>query len=98
MSMSKVTLWGNLELGGICIGMSGMELSKAMGGIGPRLHKGVKGKGFRGNVGKNVQRMSGNNVREVRDDSNAVPGIRSLVQRCISGWSSVRKSRGRIRT
>jgi hypothetical protein len=42
--------------------------------------------------------MSGNDVREVRDYSNAVPGIRSLVSRSVDGWGGMRKSRGRVRT
>jgi len=49
-------------------------------------------------MGKDIKRMSGNSIGKVRDDSNAVPGIRSLVRRCISRRSSVRKSRGRFRT
>ena len=77
--MSIMAPWGNPELGGIPVSMSGMELSKAMSGIGPRAHEGAKGKRFGGNTGKNVQRMSGNNIGEVRNNSNAVPGIRSLI-------------------
>jgi hypothetical protein len=57
----------------------------------------VKGNRFRGNTREDIERVSRNGIRKVRDDGNAVPGIRSLVQRCVSGWSSVRKSRGRIR-
>jgi len=79
MGMSKVAPWGKPELGGIPISSSGIEYSKAMGGIGPRAHKRAKGERFRGNMGKNVQRMSRNDIGEVRDYSNAVPGIRSLV-------------------
>ena len=54
MGMSKVAPWGKPELGGIPISSSGIEYSKAMGGIGPRAHKRVKGERFRGNTGKNV--------------------------------------------
>jgi len=43
------------------------------------MHKGAKGKGVGGNAGKNIKRVSGNDIREVRDDSNAVLGIRSLI-------------------
>jgi hypothetical protein len=96
--MSKVTPRGNPKLGGIPISTSGVELSKAMSGIGLRAHKRAKGKGFRGNIGKNVQRMSRNNVREVRDDRNTIPGIRSLVGRYVSRRGGMRKSSGRIRT
>jgi hypothetical protein len=78
--------------------MSGMKLGEAAGSVGPRAHKGANGKGFGGNTGNNVKGMSGNNVGEVRDYSNAVPGIRGLVRRHVSGWSGMGKSRGRIRT
>jgi hypothetical protein len=36
-------------------------------------------------------------VREVRDYSNAVPGIRGFVTRRVNGWGGMRKSRGRVR-
>jgi len=42
--------------------------------------------------------LSRNSVREVRDDSYAVPGIGSLVDRCVSRRGGMRKSRGRVRT
>ena len=77
--MGEMASWGNPELGGIPVSTSGAELSKAMSGIGPRAHKGVKGKGFRGNVGEDIKRMSRNGIREVGDNGNAVPSIRSLV-------------------
>jgi hypothetical protein len=77
--VSEMTLRGNPELSRVAVSTAGMELSKVVSSIGPQVHKGAKGKGFRGNIGKNVQRMSGNNVREVRDHSNAVPGIRNLI-------------------
>jgi hypothetical protein len=79
MSMSKMAPQGNPELGWIPISMSGMELSKALSGIGLGMHKRAKGERFGGNVGKNVQRMSRDDVGEVIDDGNVVPGIRSLV-------------------
>jgi hypothetical protein len=50
-----------------------------------------------GNTGENIKRVSWNNVREARDYSNAVPGIRSIVGRHVSGRGSMRKSRGRFR-
>jgi hypothetical protein len=77
--MSEMTPRGNPELGRVTVSTSGMELSKVMSSIGPRAHKGVKGKGFGGNVGENIERMSGNGVGKVRDDSNTVSGIWSLV-------------------
>ena len=54
MGVSKMALWGNPEFGGIPVSTSGTELSKPVSSIGPQVHKGVKGKGFRGNMGKNV--------------------------------------------
>jgi hypothetical protein len=49
-------------------------------------------------VREDIKRVSRNSIREVGDDSDAVPSIRCLVGRCISRQRSVRKSRGRIRT
>ena len=73
------------------------ELHKAVGSVWPRAHKGADSDGFRGNMGKDIKGMGRDNVREVRDHGNAVPGIRSLVGRGVNGWGSVRKSRGRVR-
>ena len=70
---------GNPELSRVTVSASGMELSEAVGSIGPRMHERSKGNGLRGNIGKNVKRVSGNGIREVRDDSNAVLSIRSLI-------------------
>jgi hypothetical protein len=67
------------EFCGVSISTSRAELGKAMSSIWPRVHKRVKGNGFWGNMGENVERVSGNNIREVRDYGNAVPSIRSLV-------------------
>ena len=89
---------GNIELEKVPVSMSGIELGETVSTIGPRAHKGAKGEGFRGNMGENVKGMSRNGIGKVRDDSNTVPSIRSLVRRCVSRWSSVRKSRGRVRT
>jgi hypothetical protein len=69
-----------------------------MGRVQPGVHKGVKGNGFGGNAGENIKGVSRDNIREVRDYSNAVPGIGSLVDRGINRWGRVRKSRGRVRT
>ena len=69
-----------------------------MGSIQPGVHKGPKSNRFRGNVGKDIKGVSRNNIGEVRDYSNAVPDIRSLVSRSVIGWCSMRKSRGRVRT
>ena len=78
--------------------MSGAELSKAVSGIRPGAHKGAKSNGFRGKAWKDIKRVSGDNVREVRGYSNAVPGVGSLVGRGVNGRGRARKSRGRFRT
>jgi hypothetical protein len=91
-------LRGNPECHRVSVNMSGMELSEAVRGIRPRMHKGMHSYRLRSNMGKDVQRMGRDDIREVRDYSNAVPSIRSIVGRCVNGWGSVRKSRGRVRT
>ena len=58
----------------------------------------MKGDRFRGNAREDIKRVSRDGIREVRDDSNAVPGIRSLVCGGVSRQSGMRKSRGRVRT
>jgi hypothetical protein len=98
MGVSEVAPRGEPELCVLSVSMSRVELGEAMGSIWPRAHKGAKGKGFGGNTGKDIKRVSGNDVREVRDYSNAVPGIRSFVGGCVSSWGRVRKSKGRVRT
>jgi len=74
-----MTSRGDPEFGRIAVSTSGMELSKAVSSIRPRVHKGAKGSGFGGNTGENIKRVSRNGIREVRDNSNAVPSIRSFV-------------------
>jgi len=89
---------GRPELCGVSISASGMEVGKAMSSIWPTAHKGAKGNGFRGNTRKDIKGMSSDDVGEVRDYANAVPGIRSLVGWCVNRWGGMRKSGGRIRT
>ena len=96
--MSEVSLRSDPQCHRISVSMSRMEFSKAMRGIGLGAHKGVHSHRFRSNVGENIKGMGGNNVREVRDYSNAVSGIRSIIERHINGRGSIRKSRGRVRT
>jgi hypothetical protein len=88
---------GEPKLCGVSISTSGLEVGKAVSSIWPMAHKGAKGNWFRGNARKDIKGMSGDNVREVRDYSNAVPSIRSLIGGCVNGWGGKRKSRGRVR-
>ena len=97
MGVSKMALRGKPKLCRVSVSAVRVELSKAVGSVWPGAHKGVKGKGFRGNAGKDIEQVSGNYVREVRDYGNAVPGIGSL-GRCVNGQGGMRKSRGRVRT
>jgi hypothetical protein len=95
--MSKVAPRGEKELCVVSVSASRMELSKTMGSIWPTAHEGAKGNGFRGNTGEDIKRVGGDDVREVRDHSNAVPGIGNLVGRGVNRWGRVRKSRDRVR-
>ena len=96
--MSEMASRGEEELCVIPVSTSRMELSKAMGSIWPTAHERAKGDGFGGNAGKDIKGMGGDNVREVRDYGNAVPGIGSFIGRGVNGRGRVRKSRGRVRT
>ena len=91
--MSEVASRGKPKLCGVSISTARPELGKTVSSIRPGAHKRTKGNRFRGNAGKNVKRVSRNNVREVRDYSNTVPSIRSIVQGHVSRRSSMRKSR-----
>ena len=79
MSMSKVPSGGKPKLCGVSISVSGAEVSKVMSSIGPMAHKGTKGNWFRGNTWKDIKGMSRDDVRELRDYGNAVPGIGSFI-------------------
>jgi hypothetical protein len=96
--VSKVPSRGKPKLCEVSVSASRMELGKAVSRVRPAAHKGVDSNRFRGNTGKDIKGMGGDNVREVRDYSNAVPGIGSLLRRGVNGWSGMRKSRGRVRT
>jgi len=48
-------------------------------------------------MGENIKGVGRNDLREVRDYSNAVPGIRNIIGGRVSRWGSVGKSRGRVR-
>ena len=97
MSMSEVATRGKPELPRVSVSMSGVEVGKAGGSIWPAAHKGAKGNWFRGNARKDIKGMGRDNVREVRDYSNAVPGVGSLIGRGVNGQCRMRKSRGRVR-
>jgi len=47
---------------------------------------------------EDIKGVSRNSIREVRDNSNAVPAIGGFIEGCLSRQRSVRKSRGRFRT
>jgi len=96
--VSKVPSRGKPKPYDVSISALGMELGEVVSSVWPTAHKGAKGNGFRGNVGKDIKRMSRDNVRKVRDHGNAVPGIRSLIGRGVNGRCGMRKSRGRVRT
>jgi hypothetical protein len=74
-----------LELYKITISMKGMELSKAMRSVWPRMYKRVKRERLGGNTGEDIKRVSRNNVREARDYSDAVLGIGGLKEGSIIG-------------
>jgi hypothetical protein len=97
MCVSEVPSRGKPELCGVSVSASRTELGKTMSSVRPAMHQGADGNGFRGNTGKDIKGMGRDDIREVRDYSNAVPGIGSLVRRGVNGWSGMRKSRGRIR-
>jgi hypothetical protein len=97
VGISEVALRGKPKLCRVSISILGTEVSKVVSSIWPAVHKGVKGNGFGGYTGKDIKGMYRNNLREVRDYGNAVPGIGSLVGRCVNGWGGMRKSRGRVR-
>jgi hypothetical protein len=98
MGVSKMAPRGEEEFCVATVSALRMELSEAMGSIRPAAHEGAKSNGFGGNTGKDIKRMGRDNIREVRDYGNAVPGIGSLIGRGVDGWGRVRKSRGRVRT
>jgi hypothetical protein len=97
MGVSKMALRGKPKLCGVSVSALRAELSEAVSSVWPAAHEGSKGNGFRGNVGEDIKRMSRNDVREVRDYSNAVPGVRSFIGRSVNGWCGMRKSRVRVR-
>ena len=96
--MSEMASRGKPEFHGILVSVLRAELSKVVSSIQPAVHKRAEGNGFRGNTREDIKRMSRNNVREVRDHGDAVPGVGSLIGRGVNGWCSMRKSRGRVRT
>jgi hypothetical protein len=98
MSMSKVAPRSKPELCRVSVSTLRAELSKVVSSVRPGAHKRAKGNGFRGNAGKDIKGMGGDNIGEVRDYSNAVPGIGSLIGRSVNRQCGMRKSRGRVKT
>jgi hypothetical protein len=88
---------GEPKLCGISVSASRMECGEVMSSVWPMAHKGAEGDRFGGNTGKDIKGVSGNDIGEVRDYGNAVPGIGGLVGRGVNGQGRVRKSRGRVR-
>jgi hypothetical protein len=77
--------------------MVGTKDSETMHIVGPRSHKATKVKGFRGKTWEDIKWVSGNDIRELRDNSRGrwghIPGLGDRVSiGRIRG-----KSRGRIR-
>jgi hypothetical protein len=48
-------------------------------------------------VRKDIKGVSGDDIGEVRDYGNAVPGIRGFIGRRVNGQGGMRKGRGRVR-
>jgi hypothetical protein len=96
--MSVVAPRGKPELCRVSVSSSRAELGEAMSSVWLGAHKGADSNGFWGDTGKDIKRMSGDDVREVRDYSNAVSGIGGFIGRGVNGWCGIRKSRGRVRT
>ena len=69
MNVSHIGSDCRLKHGGIRVSIVGVKVYKAMRGIRPRAQKGSKVKGFRSQAGKNIERVSRNSVREVRDNT-----------------------------
>jgi hypothetical protein len=95
--VSEVAPRGKPKLCKVSVSASRAELSKVVSSVWPGAHKRAKGNRFRGNAGKDIKGVSGDNIREVRDYSNAVLGIGSLVGRGVNRRRGIRKSRGRVR-
>jgi len=96
--MSEMASRSDPQFCGVSVSALRAELSKAVSSVWPGVHKRAKGNGFRGNTGKDIKGMSGDDVRKVRDYGNAVPGIGGFIGRSISRQGGMRKSRGRVRT
>jgi hypothetical protein len=74
-----------------------VELSESMSGIGPGAQKGLEIERFRSKMRQDIKGVSRHGIREVRDNSKALPYVRSLIGGCIDRRRSVRKSGGRVR-
>ena len=48
-------------------------------------------------MGEDIKQMSGDGIREVRDDGKAVPCIGNFIGGCMDRWGGLRKSKGRVR-
>ena len=77
MGVSKVASWSKPELCGVSISASRMELSKVMSSVWLGAHERAKGNRFRGNVGKDIKGMGGDDVREICWNNSARPEHRN---------------------
>jgi hypothetical protein len=97
MSVSEMRVRRKLKLGVIAVSAKGAELGKTMRGIRWGTQQGSKTERFWFDTGEDIKGVSGDDVREARDYSNAVPGVRR-VKEGIGIRRRGRKSRGRFRT
>jgi hypothetical protein len=80
------------------ISTEGMELSKTMRGIRRGMQERSEGKGFWFKTRKDVKGVGRDDIREVRDYSDGVPGIGGLKEGCVIGGQRRReKSRSSVR-
>jgi hypothetical protein len=97
MGVSEVAPRGEEEFCVLIVSPSRDELGKVVSSIWPMAHEGAEYNRFGGDARKDIKGVSRDDIREVRDYGNAVPGIGSFIGGGVNGQSGVRKSRGRVR-
>jgi hypothetical protein len=98
VGMSKVRASCEPKLYIVIIYAVGAKLGKAVGNIRGRAHQGADGERFRLKAEEVIKEMGRNNVGELGDHSNAVPGVNRVKEGIRIGQERGRKSRGRFRT